>query len=65
MIHFDFVVEDVDAENIFDCINSEINRCNDRKFSTPAITLAEYDWLDRHIAYLNELKKKMINTREV
>ena len=62
MIHFDFVVEDVDAEVIFDCINSEINRCNDRKLSS-VTTTAEFKWLNKHIDYLNELRKKMFNKR--
>jgi len=60
MIHFDFVVEDVDAEVIFDCINSEINRCNDRKLS-PVTTTAEFKWLGKHVEYLNALRKKMLN----
>jgi hypothetical protein len=62
MIHFDFVVEDEDAENIFDCINSEINRCNHRKLITNN-TKAETEWLDKHIDYLKALKKKMKNSR--
>lgn len=60
MIHFDFIVEDVDAENIFDCINSEINRCIHRKVFTET-TEAEAEWLDKHIDYLKALKKKMKN----
>jgi len=60
MIHFDFTVSNVDAENIFDCINSEINRCNDRKLSS-VTTQPEFDWLTKHVDYLNALKKKMTN----
>ena len=29
MIHFDFVVEDVDAENIINCIHGEICKCHE------------------------------------
>lgn len=61
MIHFDFTVEDVDAENIFDCINSEIRRCNRRKLSSDI--KAEIEWFERHIEYLKTLKTKMKNTR--
>jgi len=61
MIHFDFTVSDVDAEVIFDCINSEIKHCNARKLFGD-ITEPESKWLDKHIAYLNSLKKKMTNS---
>jgi hypothetical protein len=61
MIHFDFTVEDVDAETIFDCINSTINRCNGRKLHR-STTKAESDCLSKHVDYLKSLKKKMLNT---
>ncbi len=62
MIHFDFVVDDVDAEAIFDCINSEIRRCNRRKLLSNT-TQPESEWLGRHVDYLNSLKEKMTNKR--
>ena len=62
MIHFDFIVEDVDAENIMDCIHSEITRCHVRMMSSNT-TEAERTWLNKHIDYLNELEKKMLNKR--
>jgi hypothetical protein len=60
MIHFDFTVEDEDAELIFECINSTINQCNRRRLLT-STTKAESDWLVKHIDYLNSLKKRMLN----
>ena len=64
MIHFDFIVQDADAENIFDCINNEICRnkekildCiinNDNKMKK----LYEND-----IKYLNKLKISMLNKK--
>lgn len=75
MIHFDFVVSDEDAENIFGCISSEINRCNDdllklvmaREFFNRDEDHKYADSIKDHIAYLKELKLKMNNTyrREV
>lgn len=62
MIHFDFVVNDEDAEVIFDCINSEIKRCNIRKLLS-STTQPESEWLGRHADYLNSLKEKMANKR--
>lgn len=62
MIHFDFVVSDVDAENILDCINCEISRCYSNSISGE-ITGAEIDALSAHIKYLKELKLKMLNSR--
>lgn len=62
MIHFDFIVEDEDAEAIFDCINSEVKRCNRRKLLS-STTRPEFKWLGRHVDYLNSLKEKMANKR--
>ncbi len=62
MIHFDFIVEDIDAQNIFECIDGEISRCYKRKLDTDT-TPAETRWYDSHIKYLHELKKKMKNTQ--
>jgi hypothetical protein len=64
MIHFNFVVEDVDAENIFDCINSEINNCNRRKLLINT-TKEEIVWYNKHIEYLKNMKKKMKNHKAV
>lgn len=66
VIHFDFIVSDVDAENIFDCISSEINRCNVEIIDSMASRVdksSDIEWLKSHVKYLTELKKKMSNTR--
>ena len=60
MIHFDFIVEDEDAENIFECVNSTIRQANDRELYKNT-TQAEAEWLRKHVKYLNSLKKKMLN----
>lgn len=61
MIHFDFIVEDVDAENIFYCIQDRINKCLHRKLLINT-TKDEDEWYEKHIEYLKELKTKMKNT---
>jgi hypothetical protein len=60
MIHFDFIVEDGDAELIFECINSTINQANRMRLFRSA-TQAETEWLSKHVDYLNALKEKMSN----
>jgi hypothetical protein len=63
MIHFDFIVNDEDAENIFDCINAEISKCQIKKLLTKS-TEAEIVWFDKHVIYLKALKTKMKNHKE-
>ena len=73
MIRFNLVVEDVDAENILDCIQQEIFRCHDRLFICEIERLdscfdqervaREIDWNEKHIEYLKGLKLKMKNER--
>jgi hypothetical protein len=60
MIHFDFIVEDEDAELIFECINTTIRQANNRKLYH-STTQVEAEWLRKHVEYLNSLKKKMLN----
>jgi hypothetical protein len=60
MIHFDFTVEDEDAELIFECINSTINQANSRRLLKKT-TRAESDWLIKHVVHLDYLKKRMLN----
>lgn len=74
MIHFDFIVDDIDAENIFSCISDRISDMHQNilKNSTlKNISLdekiknkceAEIKWYYSHINYLNKLKEKMKNT---
>jgi hypothetical protein len=62
MIHFDFVVDDVDAENIIGCIDAAINKCVVMKHRGK-MTKPYVEWFEEHMAYLEELKSKMKNTR--
>jgi hypothetical protein len=66
MIHFDFVVDDIDAENIMGCFQTEINKCNDGIMET----YAEIGYCPKavevyksRIRYLKELITKMHNSR--
>lgn len=59
MIHFDFTVDDVDAENIMDCIHSEICRIRESAISEPKLVIREA--LGKHADYLERLKGLMIN----
>jgi hypothetical protein len=68
MIHFDFIVDDVDAENILDLMQKDIVNCNRSiiKYMSEEAdpeTQASIDWLNGHIEYLEELKLKMKSTR--
>jgi hypothetical protein len=60
MIHFDFIVDDIDASNIFECIQAEISKCLMRKLRSNT-TPEESDWYDAHAKYLEGLKLKMKN----
>ena len=70
-IHFDFTVNEADAENIFDAIQSKMITSMEYRMDLVAkqATLTEEGqkelamW-NRDIAYWRELKKKMLFTRE-
>jgi len=64
MIHFDFIVNDVDAENIINCITNEASRSDKKILDAIAAgdtTLKEAYIKDRD--YLLSLRDKMKNTR--
>lgn len=61
MIHFDFTVDEVDAENIIDCIHSEICRIRESAISEPKLVIREH--LVKHADYLESLKGLMTNRR--
>lgn len=64
MIHFDFIVSDVDAENIMECISAEITNCHVRgQKALVARNKAECDEHNARANYLKNLKTKMKNTR--
>ena len=62
MIHFDFIVDDIDAENIMGLIDSEINKYETIRLN-PKTSENMKDWFKQYIGYLEELKGKMKNTR--
>lgn len=64
-VHFDFIVDDVDAENIANCISAAVFKCDAEilkiigdKDKEPYI-----EWFEAHKKYLLSLAKKMTNTR--
>lgn len=67
MIHFDFVVSDVEAEEIMSAIHNQILNCHkgiiDSWGTGGHEDAAKRAWFDARIKYLEELKKKMTNRR--
>ena len=65
MIHFDFTVTDVDAENIFSMMRERINANNMRIIEMIGKTGQEnyIEAYRRDNEYVEELIKKMTNTR--
>jgi hypothetical protein len=60
MIHFDFIVSDEEAENIFDAINQQISE------SSYIVFFGEdkhKEWHRGRLSFLQELSKKMTNTK--
>jgi len=70
MIHFNFIVEDVDAENIMWAIRDRALKSDEHKISfmarsdlTDAQKESYYQALDANKAYMLGLIEKMTNTR--
>ena len=65
MIHFDFTVTDIDAENIFSMMRERINANNMRIIEMIGKTGQEnyIEAYRRDNEYVEELIKKMTNTR--
>ena len=65
MIHFDFIVSDVDAENIMGCIQTEIVNCHMKiqKCIVAEDAQKVIDAYNSRIEYLEELKTRMHNSR--
>jgi hypothetical protein len=59
------VVDDVDAEMIMDCVQNAIVAAKERQIelSIKVPGSLEGGWYIDHIRYLEDLKKKMKNTR--
>jgi len=77
MIHFDFKVDDLDAENIFSAMSDSIQKCSDeitkRKMDLYEVigeddkeiidrVNLEIEWFEKRIIYLKDLTSKMKNT---
>ena len=75
MVHFDFTVDDRDAEMIFGCIHDRICNMRERIFfdsmsmekSTSEVDIKHYtaqiEWYKSHIKYIEGLIEKMIKGR--
>lgn len=64
MVHFDFIVDDIDAENIMDAVHSEMCRCLAGVTNSMADGKTAYERAYRDKAeYYKELKAKMKNER--
>ena len=67
MIHFDFILDDNDAELLMDCVHEE--KCKMLQYASTELaknqgkTSPEYHWYLKQVDYLDELKKKMHNKR--
>jgi hypothetical protein len=65
MVKFKFELSDIDAENLFGCINSEIDNCLETilKAKFKGFTSSDYNWYTSRIEYLQHLKTKLTNSR--
>jgi hypothetical protein len=60
MIHFDFIVSDAEAENLFNTISDQIANCQyEVSFGDPN----HREWYEGRITYLEALKAKMTNSK--
>jgi hypothetical protein len=64
-VHFDFVVSDVDAENILNCMSAAITKCDEEILEMWGDKTKEsyVKWFKAHKEYLLGLTMKMKNTR--
>jgi hypothetical protein len=60
MIHFDFTLDDEDAELLFECVNYTIRQATKEKLFGKN-TKAESDWLTKHVIHLELLKTRIQN----
>lgn len=59
MVHFDFKVSPIDAENIFSCMTQEIFKCQESMLDCVP---EERVWYIKRIEYIKELIIKMKHT---
>ena len=65
VIHFDFIVEDADGENIFDCIRDRIESTRELMIEAKINNRTnEAKWLEDSIQYYEDLLDKMKNHQE-
>jgi hypothetical protein len=60
-VHFDFVLSDIDAENLFDIINDAKAHCIEQALVENRKPYASA--YRKHATYIDGLKKKLKNTR--
>lgn len=65
MIKFEFELSDIDAENLFGCIQDSICYCYEMSMQeqSSADNLNLTKFYQKRIEYLNELKLKLHNTK--
>lgn len=71
MIHFDFVVDEIDADNILDILHGEVCRCREAWMhrslaeggGCPDPDDVEFKAYEAHAKYLEELIGKMTNKK--
>lgn len=68
MIHFDFMIDDEDAELLFDCVQQEINKLKAACLNMSSEELGKLDdrvkfAIEQHIARLERIKEKMHNKK--
>jgi len=62
MVHFDFVVTDEEAETIFDCMNLEIEKCDDEvDVMSKEEAAPNIQWFSDRKGFIDKLKEKMSN----
>ncbi len=64
MIKFNFEVEEVDAQMIFDCIGEHIVNCKEsiaEELTKEKPNQFNINWLNSHIRYVENLKSRMRN----
>ncbi len=63
-IRFTFTLNDVDAENLVDCINESRRRLIEDFLEASSLDEAKNLWLENHIAYLDSLKARVLSNQE-
>jgi L-rhamnose mutarotase len=59
MIRFDFTVSDEEAQTVFDCFETCIDRADNEALNS---TGEMHNWWSAHAKYLRRLREKLTNT---